>query len=71
MTNDNYVLIMNENAKYFYSEHLLGRRWYFMQDNDPKYSINLIEKLHEIIIILMFWKAHPTACTSVAMKFCK
>ena len=44
MKKEDYVEILNENLKDSAKELSLGRRWFFMQDNDPKHSANLTKK---------------------------
>jgi len=44
MKKEEYVNILNGNLKDSARELSLGRRWCFMQDNDPKHSANLTKK---------------------------
>ena len=44
MKKEDYVKILDENLKDSAKELSLGRRWWFMQDNDPKHSAKLTKK---------------------------
>lgn len=47
MKKEDYVKILDENLKDSAKELSLGRRWWFMQDNDPKHSAKLTKKWFE------------------------
>ena len=50
------VNILNDNLKYSAGELSFGRRWCFLQDNDPKYSAKLTSKwLEENSINVLHW----------------
>ena len=44
MKKEDYVKILDENLKDSARQLSLGRRWCFMQDNDPKHSANVTKK---------------------------